>query len=351
MIFLFPRWDMLIPWRVPIFFCDFKFILLSLPLISMARTFAQSLCSETRRLTCMTCLTWFIMPTFTNCSNQQKVEDRLHIDDFSSLWLWTCVPSTHLESIWTKFSRTCRGLWCIFDSSGGFISPQQNPSLPPKKIRSLFNGRRPWRVRNGKGRGFLGSLIRWVPRMSSPCGIIKESWMIFSWEWKLQQTNKTTWERICLFPLRQAQWTKKCHSFGGNDRQPAICKCEKKLQLLDVVLCCSQREDDFGWLLHLGSWSHVVQWFCFFWVRTITWRRNTTMQHRGIKLYEAKCCLGLWLIWLKTKSLQKAAKKVQDLELTLKKWKRNMLLLLIYFSDFFWTYLLTQKQPSILTKA
>ena len=135
--------------------------------------FAQSLCSETRRLTCMTCLTWFIMPTFTNCSNQQKLEDRLHILDFSSPWLWTYVPSTHLESIWTKFSRTCRGLRCIFDSSGGFISPQQNP--PPQQKSNLFNGRRPWRVRNGKKAGFLGSLIRWAPRMSSPCGIIKES--------------------------------------------------------------------------------------------------------------------------------------------------------------------------------
>ena len=38
--------------------------------------------------------------------------------------------------------------------------------------------------------------------------------------------------------------------------QQFVNKCEKKLQLLDVVLCCSQRKDVFGWLLHLGEiWS------------------------------------------------------------------------------------------------
>ena len=49
------------------------------------------------------------------------------------------------------------------------------------------------------------------------------------------------------------------------------------LQLLDVVLCCSQREDDFGWLLHLGSWSHVV--ILFFLGQNDHMKTEHTMQH------------------------------------------------------------------------
>lgn len=291
------------------------------------------------------------MPTFTNCSNQQKVEDRLQIDDFSSLWLWTCVPSTNLESIWTNFREHVEDYDAFLTAVGVSYHLNKTLPFPPKRsvLSSTVAGLGEFETSKAGcflGVWFVGSPGCPVQRSESSrkAGRIR-------FGGRLQQTNKTTWERICLFPVRQAQWTKKYHSFGGNDSQPAICKCEKKLQLLDVVLCCSQREDDFGWLLHLGSWSNLVQWFCFFLGQNDHMKTEHTMQHRGIKLYEAKCCLGLWLIWLKTKSLQKAAKKVQDLELTLKKWKRNMLLLLIYFSDFFWTYLLTQKQPSILTKA
>lgn len=65
-----------------------------------------------------------------------------------------------------------------------------------------------------------------------------------------------------------------------------------------------------------------------------------------MKLYEAKCCLGLWLIRLKTTSVKKAAKKVPDFESTIKKWKRPNLL----FLDFFCPYLSTMTEGVRLKK-
>ena len=164
------------------------------------------------------------------------------------------------QPIWNRFGPNFREHVEDYDAFSTAVggSYHLNKTLPPNKnpICSTVAGLGEFET--AKRLGFLG--VWFVGPRGCPVHVEssrKARWIRFGG--KLQQTNKNDVRKDLFVSSPTSTWTKKYHSFGGNDSQPAICKCEKKLQLLDVVLRCSQREDVFGWLLHLGSWWNLVR--------------------------------------------------------------------------------------------
>ena len=220
--------------------------------------FAQSLCSENKAID-MYDMFWH--GSLCQPSPIVAINKSLKTASTSSISAHPDCELMSRQPIWNRFGpnfrETCRGLRCIFDSSGGFHISSTKPS-PPTKIQSVQ--RSPALASSKRQKGW----VSWEFDSLGPEDVQsmwnhsrKARWIRFGG--KLQQTNKNDVRKDLFVSSPTSTWTKKYHSFGGNDSQPAICKCEKKLQLLDVVLRCSQREDVFGWLLHLGSWWNLVR--------------------------------------------------------------------------------------------